>query len=49
MILTGAQILGIFIASLTVWIIKGKENIISLERVLLIEKAFKLIEKDETD
>lgn len=49
MILTGAQILGIFIAALIVWIVKGKENIISFERVLLIEKAFKLIEKDETD
>ena len=49
MILTGAQILGIFIAALVVWIVKGKENIISCERVLLIEKAFKLIEKDETD
>lgn len=49
MILTGAQILGIFIAALAVWIVKGKENIISFERVLLIEKAFKLIEKDETD
>lgn len=49
MILTGMQILGIFIAALAVWIVKGKENIISFERVLLIEKAFKLIEKDETD
>ena len=41
------QILGILIAALMVWIVKG--NIISFERVLLIEKAFKLIEKDETD
>lgn len=49
MILTAMQILGIFIAALAVWIVKGKENIISLERVLLIEKAFKLIVKDETD
>ena len=48
-ILTAMQILGIFIAALAVWIVKGKENIISLERVLLIEKAFKLIVKDETD
>ena len=47
MILTGMQILGILIAALMVWIVKG--NIISFERVLLIEKAFKLIEKDETD
>jgi len=46
MILTGAQILGIFIAALIVWIVKGKENILSREHILFVEKVYKLIEDE---
>ena len=46
MILTGAQILGIFIAALMVWIVKGKENILSREHILFVEKVYKLIEDE---
>ena len=49
MILTGAQILGIFIAALIVWIVKGKENILSREHILFVEKVYKLVEKNETN
>ena len=45
-ILTGMQMLGILIAALIVWIVKGKENITSREHILFVEKVYKLIEDE---
>lgn len=48
-ILTGFQIIGLFAIAAIIWVIKGKQDMLFKDGILLIEKAFKLIEKDENN
>ena len=47
-ILTGFQVLGLFFKVIFIWVATGKDTCMA-DKELLIEKVFKLLEKDETN
>lgn len=46
MLLSGFQLIILFIGAIVEWVIKGKQDIVTTKREILMEKAFKLIENN---